>query len=99
MRGAVITDHEAIETITLCRCSGTLGLYTKLTDDRAKVELLDTKGDVRDCFIVRHTAHGWRVSWCHYTFEASELIDAARNAMQFRDERRGRNIVTVNYAL
>lgn len=85
-----IAAHECIEAIALSRKSGRLGTFTDL-DRRgiARIQLNDGT-----TVLVRSTAIGWAVSFMGITFEESDLLDAARSAMQFRDENRGRALAT-----
>lgn len=84
--GSTIPDHEAIETIALSRRSGHFGNYIAVSESNGRVELLDAAGRPRMTVFISMKATGWSLNYAGLTFSARNLLDAARLAVEYRDQ-------------
>jgi hypothetical protein len=73
---------EKIETIVLCRSSGTYGTFTEYSPGKFRVEADGL------CVLVRCGVHGWHVQAAGFEAIDPELYVAARDALEAA---RGRN--------
>ncbi|MCO5066883.1 MAG: hypothetical protein M9924_21175 [Rhizobiaceae bacterium] len=83
-RDDAISDAEVLEAIIRAKHSGKNGRYVDFESGIARVDLLDGNDNARVTVFVRETADRWTVTYYGLTWSASQLGDALRRALDWR---------------